>query len=112
MARREAGEAQSVIARTYGVDQAAISRLRPNCMGTQKRKLGNDQEDRFASMSKNYRLIALAIVNTCLAFVCGVSFAPWVPLGHEAPGNLLALFVLLGGLTVFIMIVRGELPYE
>jgi len=61
-------------------------------------------------MSKNSRIIGLALVNSFLAFLCGASFGPWLPLlsgASNPPGNFLIVFFLLLGLTVFIMVVRG-----
>ena len=59
-------------------------------------------------MTKNYRIIALAFVNSFLAFLCGVSFGPWLPWhSHEAPGNFLLVFILVLGLYMLVMVVRG-----
>jgi hypothetical protein len=60
-------------------------------------------------MSRNFRIIGLALVNSLLAFLCGVSFGPFFPGRPEAPGNLAVVFSLVLGLTLFIMLVRGEL---
>ena len=59
-------------------------------------------------MTKNYRIIALAFVNVSLAFLCGVSFGPWLPWlsGRDAPGNFFLVFILLVGFSVLVMIVR------
>ena len=61
-------------------------------------------------MTKNYRIIALTIVNVSLAFLCGVSFGPWLPWLslHDAPGNFFLVFILIVGFSVLVMVVRGS----
>jgi hypothetical protein len=61
-------------------------------------------------MTKNHRIIVIALVNSFMAFLCGVSFGPWLPwlTVREAPGNLLVVFILLIGLSVLVMVVRGD----
>ena len=60
-------------------------------------------------MTKNYRIIALAIVNVCMAFGCGYIFAQWLSGQVPTGEHFFFIFVFLLGFTLFVMLVREQL---
>ncbi len=70
------------------------------------------EPSRRLAVTKNYRIIALAIVNVCTAFGCGFIFAQWLSGRAPTGEDFFFIFIFVLGFTLFVTLVRGQLWFR